>query len=109
MRVFLVESRQKRAVFLRRVVAEAGLRNATVLQQRTETLDRLFDGVISRAYKPPAEYLSDAADLCKPGGTAVLLAGGEAEPAIEGPWTLESRDIYPVDGGTRSRWLLRRR
>jgi 16S rRNA (guanine(527)-N(7))-methyltransferase RsmG len=105
-RVFLVESRQKRAVFLRRVLAESGLQNASVLNQRTENLEMRFDGVISRAYKPPVQYLEDAANLCRPGGRAVLLAGGSAEAEIGEPWSVASKTRYSVGDGLRSRWIL---
>ncbi len=84
-KVTLVESRQRRASFLRQVAARAGLAGLTVFHGRSETLaDGAWDGVISRAYRPPEHYLADALRLLRPGGTAVLLAAREAPPTVAG-------------------------
>lgn len=115
-RVLLVESRRKRAVFLERVLAEAGLPAARcrVVHGRTEALESgAFDGVISRAYKPPAAYLADAARLLRPGGRAVLLTGDgppEGLGALEELEGLELLDTtrYPVAGGWRRALSFRR-
>ena len=77
--VTLVESRQKRAIFLRRVLAETQLKNATVFHGRTEDLpSSSYDGVVSRAYKNPPEYLRDAKRLLSKNGIAILLLGGDS-------------------------------
>lgn len=78
--VELVESRDKRARFLEKVVKKAALDNAVVLRTRTETLpEGAYDGLISRAYKPPPRVLSeDACRLLRPGGRVVLLLGDGA-------------------------------
>jgi 16S rRNA (guanine(527)-N(7))-methyltransferase RsmG len=107
--VQLVESRSKRAVFLDQVVANAGLANATVVRSRTEVLpDGELDGVISRAYKPPAAYLIDAHRLLRPGGRAVLLLGDHGTPVVPPGWSLCSTYRYPVGNGWRVRAILRR-
>lgn len=106
--ILLVESRQKRVVFLNQVVAAAGLANATVLRQRTESLDGGLDGVISRAYKPPLRYLEDAMRLLRPSGQAVLMLGDGAEVALPAGWTTVSRLRYPVPDGWRERLVLRK-
>lgn len=101
-RVFLVESRSKRATFLEQVVSESGLKNATIMRQRTEEIpDASFDGVISRAYKPPADYLVDAHRLLRPGGVAVLLLAQQEAPVVAG---LEVFHVehYRVDGRPRA-------
>ncbi len=82
--VHLVESRRKKTIFLEQVLAAAQLANAEVLHGRVEDLQETYDGVISRAYKPPEAFLRDAMQLLKPGGVAVvLLAKGEI-PACQG-------------------------
>ena len=109
-RVVMAESRQKRATFLKRVVHAAGLANARVHHGRTEALeDGAWDGVISRAYKPPLDFLVDAARLLRPGGRAVLMLGADAE--IELPESFEKLDssLYPVADGQRQRVVVRRR
>ena len=110
-RVELVESRQKRAVFLRKVVMEARLSGATVVHGRSEALeDGVYDGVISRAYKQPEAYLAYAARLLRPGGLAVLLTGdADLDPLAElGAFEVIATEPYPVGEGFRRRVVLRR-
>ncbi len=84
-RVTLVESRQRRAVFLEQVVAESGLSRLEVFHGRSEALEAgVWDGIISRAYRPPMDYLVEAGRLLRPGGIAVLLAARETPPEVPG-------------------------
>ncbi len=99
----LVERRQKRAAFLREVIHTASLRNAQVIEGDVDALpSAAWDGVTSRAYKPPPAYLADARRLLRPGGVAVLLAVDDV-PAVAG-LTIVSRHEYTVD--QRSRLLV---
>ncbi len=83
--VTLVESRQRRASFLGQVVLRAALPALTVFHGRTESLPGgVWDGVVSRAYRPPLDYLADARRLLRPGGVALLMAAREAPPAVTG-------------------------
>ncbi|MCB9765876.1 MAG: class I SAM-dependent methyltransferase [Alphaproteobacteria bacterium] len=85
LRVWLVEPRARRAAFLEQVAAEAGLGNVTVQRCRSETLnDTFFDGVVSRAYKPPEAFLEDAARLLRPGGIAILMLARQDPPPAPG-------------------------
>ncbi len=104
--VLLVESRQKRANFLQQVVRAAGLDNAHVFHGRTEQINDTFDGVISRAYRPPEDYLADASGLLSSGGLAILLSG-EAPGRFDG-WIAEDSHTYSVPDGQRTRTVLRR-
>jgi len=104
--VLLVESRAKRATFLKTVVREAGLSNVEVFHGRTEDASPGFDGVISRAYRPPELYLSDADRLLSADGVAVLLSG--EPPASFHGWIQASSATYPLEGGTRVRTLFQR-
>ncbi len=82
-RVLLVECRHKRASFLDQVAA--GANNLSVDAGRTERLpDASFDGVISRAYRPPDEFLADALRLLRPGGIAVLMLARQEPPEVAG-------------------------
>ena len=105
--VLLVESRAKRATFLVQVIREAQLDNATVFHGRVEELAPGFDGVISRAFRPPEAYLADAERLLASGGRAVLLSG-DPPPAFAG-WIAEEVIEYAVPDGTRTRTSLTRR
>lgn len=104
--VSLVESRQKRSVFLETVVAEAGLTNARVLRVRAEDLHPGFDGIIARAFLPPDEYLALARRLLAPGGRVVLLAGDRDVTPPPG-WEGLEEARYPVGDGYRRRLVLR--
>ena len=104
--VLLVESRAKRATFLAQVIREAQLDNASVFHGRVEDLSTGFDGIISRAFRPPEAYLADAQRLLTPGGRAVLLSG-DPPPMFEG-WVVEETVEYAVADGTRTRTSLTR-
>ena len=104
----LVESRQKRAVFLRRVCSALTLANVSVLHTRTETLTKRYDGVISRAYKPPLEFLKDAAEIGAERCTAVCMLGSETDFQLPNNWLLIEEHLYPVTDGFRKLWELRR-
>ena len=102
--VCLVESRLKRAGFLKQVVRATGLSNLTVFHGRTEDVSKRFDGVISRAYRPPEDYLLDAERLLLDGGCAVLLTG-DAPPEMAG-WDVVDVHRYAVRDGHRTRTVL---
>lgn len=81
--VLLVESRSKRAAFLDQVAGHA--KNVRVLCTRSETLqDGAFDGVVSRAYRPPELFLADANRLLVTGGTAILMLARQEPPTHPG-------------------------
>ena len=85
--VRLVERRQKRATFLETAVAEAKLKNAAVHCGDTAAEPTgFFDGIISRAYKPPPDILPEAERLLKPGGLLVLMLA--ADPPATAPANL---------------------
>lgn len=100
--VSLVERRQKRAVFLRRVVSEAGLGNAEVVEHNGEDLPAgAYQGVISRAYKPPPEYLLDCQRLLARGGIAVVLTAGGV-PELPTGFSLHDVWRYTIEGKPRA-------
>jgi len=104
--ILLVESREKRAQFLKRLVAQVGLKNASVYHGRSESLEPGFDGLISRAYRSPTDVLQDADRLLVPGGVVVILSG---EKLTEPPgWQVDESHRYPVPGGDRVRTVLSR-
>lgn len=99
--VLLVESRSKRAAFLDQVAAASD--NLRVACMRSEGLvDGAFDGVISRAYRPPVDFLGDALRLLRPGGVAVNLIARQEPAKLDG---LEMFHVehYFVDGATGRR------
>lgn len=105
-RVTLVERRQKRAAFLEQVVR--ALPNATVVCGDTASLaPGAWDGVVSRAYKPPADVIEEARRLLRPGGRLVLLVAKEEVPPVAGfePFHVQR---YEIDGRSRRAIALSR-
>jgi 16S rRNA (guanine527-N7)-methyltransferase len=77
-RFTLIESRRKRASFLRHAAATLGLANVEVAHSRAEALGpRQFATVLARAVAPPRELLEIAAPLVAAGGRLVLLTGAD--------------------------------
>ncbi len=77
----LVEPRQKRAIFLQRSVAEAGLARTFIHQLRVQDLpDDLAgaDVIIAKAFMPWPEYAALAREWIGPRGVVVVLASHAA-------------------------------
>ena len=104
--ILMVESRQKRAFFLRQVITRSQLSNITVFHGRSEHLNRQFDGVISRAYKKPLAYLEDAARLGKANAQCVLMLGDVSIFTPPSQWSVLSEKRYAVRDGYRRRLIL---
>ncbi len=93
--VTLIESHQRKAVFLREASRE--VKNIRVVSKRAEDVREVFDVAISRAVsysdlESPRRALAPA---------FALLTGGDAPPA---GWKCELREPVPVPNGI-SRWL----
>ena len=104
--VQLVESRQKRVLFLQRVIQESKLTNISLFHGRSEDITDTFDGIISRAYKAPLEYLEDALRLGKPNAHVVLLLGGSNDFVPPSRWHIKQDNTYTISTGTRRRLVL---
>ncbi len=109
--VDLVESRQKRATFLESVLLEAPPRPSPihVLNVRAESLPAgSYDGVVARAFLPPAEYLEHAARLLVPGGRAVVFLGASETWTPPAEWVVERENAYSIDAKPRRSLFLRK-
>ena len=77
--VFLVESRRKRANFLREVIRRLGLRDITVVNSRVEDWerpqDRQVDLVVSRAVSSVGQIASWVEPVLKPSGYIITSMG----------------------------------
>lgn len=104
--VLMVESRQKRVLFLRRVIQESRLSNISIYHGRSEELDQTFDGIISRAYRKPMAYLDDALRFSKPNAKTILLLGGGNPFVPPSNWDIEEDSIYTISTGSRRRLIL---
>jgi len=91
MRLTLLETREKKANFLRETVSALGLTNATVAQGRAEdlaasrpcgALREAFDVVVARALGKTPVALELTTPLVKPGGVVLLIKGAQAEAEV---------------------------
>ena len=87
--VTLVESHQRKAVFLRE--ASRGLANIRVLSERAEALDESFDRAISRAVSyhglaPALKRLAKTADILTGVEDPPQTLGFDWQPPIPLPW-----------------------
>jgi len=99
--VSLVESRRKRAIFLKELAVVCGLANLEVLHQRVEGLaPESLAGVVARAFQPPAAMLKTVRPMLEIGGTAVVLVAREDPPRAEG-FEMFHVEHYEVEGKPR--------
>lgn len=76
MQVCLIESRRKKASFLREARRSLGLDNVEIVEGRAEAItDPRFDALTSRALGPVKEFLQVATKLLRQGGTAIAMRG----------------------------------
>jgi 16S rRNA (guanine527-N7)-methyltransferase len=84
--VTLLDSSQKKAAFLRQVVAQLGLRNVTVVCERVEawTSARPFDVVVSRAYTDIARFVASTGHVLAPQGLWAAMKGTFPQEELRG-------------------------
>jgi 16S rRNA (guanine527-N7)-methyltransferase len=104
----LIESRRKRASFLRQARVALGLVNVEVLQQRAEDVTAgPFDTVLARAVAPPADLLSITRPLIAQGGRLVLLTGEDkARELVARATGFTELAAGPMNPGMRSRIVV---
>jgi len=79
----LVESRRKRANFLRIAIGAMGLSNVKIDSQYRRAFVQKFDVVTARAFARPAEFYEVAITAMKPDGIAMLYASERQRKEIE--------------------------
>jgi 16S rRNA (guanine527-N7)-methyltransferase len=79
----LVESRRKRASFLRTAIGAMGLGNVEIDSQYRRVFGPEFDMVTARAFARPAEFYEVAITALKPAGIALLYASERQRDEIE--------------------------
>jgi 16S rRNA (guanine527-N7)-methyltransferase len=77
LRVTLLDANQKKCAFLRQAVAELGLANAAVEEERVESWRTAarFETIVSRAFAELAELLAASGRLLAPGGIIAAMKG----------------------------------
>jgi len=83
--VTLVDSNHKKAAFVRQVVADLQLKNATMVCERVETWQAAekFDCIISRAFAEIADFTALTDHLLAPGGVFAAMKGVHPFEEIE--------------------------
>ena len=106
----LVDSRQKRCVFLEAVLAEAGVPSSRVqvLRQRVEDLTGPYDGAVARAFAAPERVLEFAERLVRPDGLVVLFLQADTEPPERTGFELFHVEHYEVQKKRRKAVTMRR-
>lgn len=81
----LVESNRRKASFLMEVARTEKLANVRVVEAPVESLPRdvVYPCVISRAFRPPAEFVAIAASLVAPDGRVILMMADPDDAEIE--------------------------
>lgn len=100
---WLVESRDKRTIFLSTVLARYPLKDTFVYRGRAEQFmdGKKADLIISRAFMPWQELLAFVKGHLNPGGQIVFLTKEELKDAPELPWRRTAHASYTVDKDTR--------
>ncbi len=113
--ICMIEARRKRANFLREVIRQCDLTNATVMECRAEDINSgvdPFDVVTSRAFSSLPLFFSLAAPLLCNGGMAVAMKGPAVrnEPLAHHDYTAPRLVDYTLpDGRQRVLVLAQRR
>ena len=110
----MVESKTRKAAFLREVVRQLGLSGVRVEARRLEellsdpSLHEGADAVSIRAVRIDQRLLKRLLAFVRPTGMVALFAGpGSGGPAVERPWVFESE--FPLVPSLGSRLVLIRR
>ena len=114
--VSLVESRRKKANFLREVLRAAKLANAEVIEDRAEQLadcgGQRWDLIVSRAVWALSQYLDVSERLLATGGLVIAMKGPKTTQeagAYQGCLVQTEVVDYELPNGARHRLLLYRK
>ena len=100
---WMVESREKRTIFLSTVLARYPLGNTHVFRGRAEEFmeGKKADLIVSRAFMPWKEMLAFVRGHLTEGGCIVFLTREELKPDPSLPWTLTATLRYKAGNCTR--------
>ena len=76
-RVTMLDTIAKKTTFIRQVISELGLTNATVVNERVENYRpaATFEAVVSRAFSDLKDFVDGAGHLCAPDGRMLAMKG----------------------------------
>ncbi len=100
-----IESKAKKTRFQQQAIANVGVPNVCVINQRAEQVEAQGQIVTSRAFTAPADFLRVSERFCAPGGRVVIMLGqAELMPAeVEAPFEVEQTVKISVPGVDASR------
>ena len=107
----LVEAREKRALFLRTVLASCPLDGVKVFQGRVERFMPTQEPahlIVSRAFMPWDKLLALVEPYMAAGGYCVFLTLAPLPISLPEGWTAAAETLYTVAGDTRYFWALRK-
>lgn len=105
---FMIEPREKRALFLSNAIARLELNDVSVIQERAEhffTRAIAPACILSRAFMPWQKLL----EFCKPvlnQNALLIIMASEAPPALSGQWRLVDSGEYEIEARPRWLWAL---
>ena len=105
----LIEAREKRALFLKTVLASCPLPGVSVFQGRAEAFMAANPPAhltVSRAFMPWEEVLALIAPHTEPGGLCVFLTLAPLPQNLPEGWRALSEHAYAVGNDTRYFWAL---
>lgn len=105
----LVEAREKRALFMRTVLAAIDAGQTRVFHGRAEAFFPQAgptDLIVSRAFMPWQDMLGFVAPALSPDARVVFLTLAPAPEGIPAPWRLVAQKAYGAAGTTRYFWCL---
>ncbi len=84
--VTMLDSSQKKTVFVRQAISELELKNAAVVCERLENFQpgNRFDAVISRAFAELSDFVHGAGHLVQAAGTMLAMKGAAVSEEIRG-------------------------
>lgn len=100
---YLVEPRQKRAIFMEQAVVHMKLPLTRVICARMEALPparRAADLIVSRAFMPWRKLLAEVKSCLAPQGRVLVMSNESSSDTVEG-YSLELVREYPVAGKKR--------
>lgn len=100
----LIESREKRALFLKNILARFPLPGTTVFHGRAEQFQgQPADIILSRAFMPPETLLPFVQPMLAPGGLLILLLNALLAPELlnQHGWTRVAAKTYTVGSNPR--------
>ncbi len=107
---YMVEAREKRALFISHMLARLRLPQTYVFRGRAEQFfqeqPRAADCIVSRAFMPWRQLLDFTAEHVQPGGFVIILANDAAPEQPPVSWRVALQESYGADGSMRYFWAL---